>query len=260
MKPSFQKMKPFERAISIIDLFSIDRKKLTFNEIVRLTGLPKSTVSRMINKLLKNDLLALGPDGKALILGPWFLSKIGLVINQNVVASSSMSMRRLWNLTKETVCLWGRIGNDRVCLWQIESPQELRMTAQLGIPVPLYAGGAGKLFLAYFSSAELDHYFAEVSRESLGPETITDEKKLRLELSKIKEEGIAIGKKERTSNGVGVAAPIHTPNGCVDYCISLYFPDFRFNSEIREKTVLNLKQAAQEVSSYLGHQVPKASF
>ncbi|MEW6410803.1 MAG: IclR family transcriptional regulator [Nitrospirota bacterium] len=186
------------------------------------------------------------------VLGTWLLDKLALLMNQDIMAYSYDHMRWLNNLTQETVCLWRRVGNERICVLQFESPHELRMVAEPGKPVPLYCGGAGKILLAYLKPQELDEYFKNVQLKPVGPRTIVDENQLRRELSRINVKGVAVGIKERTSGGVGIAAPIYTADGQVEYCLSLYLPVLRFSNKVKQQLIPLLKKSASDISTDLG--------
>jgi len=259
MKQKFHKLKPIERAFAILDLFTHERKFLSFTDIVHYSGLPKATVFRLTRTLEENGLLQKARNIKDWIIGPRLIGKLALLMNQNVVACSYDHMRWLRDKTHETVCLWQRVGNMRVCILQLESTNELRMVAEPGKSVPLYCGGAGKILLAYMSSQELDEYFKQVPLEPVGARTILSENRLRCELSRIKTEGISVGVNERTPNGVGIAAPLYTADGQIEHCLSLYLPVLRFSHKVKKQMIPLLKEVASNISADLGFQPKEAS-
>jgi IclR family KDG regulon transcriptional repressor len=59
------------------------------------------------------------------------------------------AINELYHSTQETISLYIMEGDERMCIERIESLQNVRIVARLGRRLPLYAGSAGKLLLAY---------------------------------------------------------------------------------------------------------------
>lgn len=248
-------MKLLKKLLSILDLFTSQRPVLTFPEVVKLSGFPKSTALRLTRTLEESGLIQRTSTGRGWVLGLRLIGMLRSLVHQDVVASSSYHMRHLRDRTQETVCLWRKMGNARACVMQFESSHELRMAAELGKLVPLYCGGAGKILLAHLSQEETDQYFRQVLLKPVGPSTVVREEELRRELPRIKAKGVSIGVQERTVGGVGIAAPIYTANGCVDYCISLYVPDLRFSRKAKSNLTRELRIAVSDISKDLGFRI-----
>lgn len=69
----------------------------------------------------------------------------------------------------------------------MESEEVLRNTILVGDQFPAHAGATGKVLLAHLPAEELQNYLGSAkSLARLTPRTITDPKKLLLELARVK--------------------------------------------------------------------------
>ncbi len=95
------KNKTVIRTMELINLF-IEQPELTFQEIVDLSGVPKSSAFRMISSLEEMGFLEKGEDNKYR-LGTVFL-KLGQLVSSRLnirnIASSVMKSIQLWRKTR----------------------------------------------------------------------------------------------------------------------------------------------------------------
>ncbi len=173
-------------------------------EISRELKYGKSTVIRSLQTMealgfVKRD----GTNGhyeigtKVLELAHNFLER-----HEGIVSLADDHIRVLWSKYGETVSLYIREGDARVCIFRLESPSPLRYAVRLGEVRPLYLEAAGKSFLAYMPQDEVEALFV---REHVDPERVS---RLRVELPEIRQKGVAFSYGERGSGRASVAAPI----------------------------------------------------
>lgn len=90
------------------------------------------------------------------------------------------------------------------------------------VTIPLYAGAAGKAFLAHCPQDVIDGQ----SLEAINPGTVIDLDRLRTELDTIRDRGYATADGERIPHAYGVAAPVYT-NGTVSGSVTISIPNYR---------------------------------
>ncbi|AGF71670.1 IclR family transcriptional regulator [Corynebacterium halotolerans] len=134
-----------ERAGAILDAVEDGPQHAT--EIARRTGLSVSTTHRLALAMAETDFLIRYEDGT---FAP------GRRIVQNDRDARSFPL--IWELSSrigETVQLWVRSGNQRICRVSVEAPHELQVTLPVGARLDLPAGSSGAI-LAQLPEAQAD--------------------------------------------------------------------------------------------------------
>jgi DNA-binding IclR family transcriptional regulator len=140
-------MRTVQRAIDILGLFDESRSALSIREIVAASGLPKTTVLRLLGTLRLNGLLWVDQHGRY-IAGPALLRWSRLAERAwRLPPAAGVILRDLTAEHRVTVHLYVRRDIRRVCIAQEEGPQSLRQVVRVGDELPLWAGGASKALL-----------------------------------------------------------------------------------------------------------------
>ncbi len=162
-------------------------------------------------------------------------------------------MVRLQEQTRETISLYILEGSERVCVERLESPETVRIVARVGRRIPLYAGSAGKVFLAFMPENRREMILRDIELIPMTEQTITDMDALRDNLDQIREKGYAVSRGEWIIDASGTAAPIFDQRGLITAAISISGPGQRFTDEkIKEIADLLVKETAQ-ISFELGY-------
>jgi DNA-binding IclR family transcriptional regulator len=99
-------------------------------------------------------------------------------------------------------------GHDVLILDQVESTKELRITAKPGTRLSMFAGAAGKIFLAYLDSETQGKLLRHHHLPRFTSRSITDQTAYLSELDRVRETGVALDVEEYISNVRAVAVPI----------------------------------------------------
>jgi len=145
-----------ERALSILAAFQEEEENLSLDALARKTGLYKSTILRLAGSLERFGYLTRERDGR-FHLGPslWRLGSLyrrGFYLGEHV----RPQLRRLTEITRETASYYIRDGNERVCLYRLNSPQAVRHHLDEGTRLPLDRGATGKVLLAFSGAGGTD--------------------------------------------------------------------------------------------------------
>ena len=126
-------------------LGAVEAEPRSLAELVTATGLSRPTAHRLAVALEQHGLVRRDDDGR-FCLG---LRLIGLGHEAAeavpVWAAARPALVALHEQTGESVQLFVRDGDARVCVESIESPRELRTIVPVGARLPLSAGSAGKV-------------------------------------------------------------------------------------------------------------------
>lgn len=241
------------RVLDILQAFTPAEPELTATELSHKLGLNKSTVHRLTEMIEGREFLKRNPKTRAYSLGSAILGFTGVVLAQNDLAAISRPhMHELRNRTDETVTINIRVGMQRVCIAQVESPHELRMRLNIGNPIPLYCGAASKILLAGMNPDEIEEYIRVTKLKPMGPGSIGNSKILRGQLRQIRANGYAISREERIPGGITLAAPIWDTNGETIASLSVYGPIMRVSQERLTSWIPLITTAARAISGELG--------
>ncbi len=161
------------------------------------------------------------------------------------------TMRALVEEFAETATLSVLVGRERVCVEQVESPRDVRMTVKLGQAYPLYAGATGKAILMALDPEERASYLREVPRRRLTKSTVVERRALERALDESAVRGYVVSVAERDAEAFAVAAPIYDRNG-VTGAIALSGPVSRFVRSSAPLYGRALLDAAAKISAQLG--------
>lgn len=211
-----------------------------------------STVHRVLAAFVHKGLVRQDPATRKYLAGPWLLElALAYLRGLDLPQVAQPHMKLLRDQTQETATLSLRDGATRIYLLQVESPQEIRQTVEIGRRFPLHLGGSGKAMLAFLPPDERDTYLAanDLAASVGGPVNIAA---LRDELARVRRRGYANSRSERLPGAASVAAPIRDYRGSVIGCLSISGPVWRFNETCVERYGKLVVAAARQVSVALG--------
>lgn len=207
-----------DRAVSLLSAFVAGDKALSVTALAERTGLYKSTVLRLLASLAHGGLMRKTSDGQ------WALGPELARLSAIYTASFSLEdvvlpvMRALVKTTGESVALHIRQGDQRLCLFRVDSPQLLRDHVRAGDVLPLKRGAGGRVLMA-FSGARGKVY------------------------DQIRRDGYVHAVSDRVPGLVGVSAPVFKGGDQLVGALTLTVPEARFQARF----VADLRAAAQRL-------------
>ena len=227
---------------------------LGVSEVARRAGVTKSAAFRILANLERRGYVAKDPVSARYSLGTQlvYLGERSLGA-MDLRAAARPSLEALQQRFGETVNLGVREGAEVVYVDMIESSHGLRMAARVGGRDYLHSTALGKAMLAFLPPAERDHLLQMRNALPARTErTITDPGKLRAELERVRERGIA---EDRDENEVGarcLGAPIFDHRGIVAGAISVSAPDSRLDDARAAEVAAAVLEEAAAVTRRLG--------
>ena len=186
------------RAFTIMEELLKSDKPLGVSELARLTGIPKANTFRIM-KTLEEYGYILG--SKMIELGA------GAKHNDEFMLVAKPYLQKLSKTCEETVNL-GIMFQDYVLFIHTELAEQRSLVASLPPVTPLYCCSVGKIFLAYQTNKELEHYFKVHHPIKRTINTRTTKEALLQESEKIRRDGIAHDHEEYDYGLSCIAAPI----------------------------------------------------
>ncbi|RNB88793.1 IclR family transcriptional regulator [Brevibacillus nitrificans] len=245
------KNKTVVKSMELLNLF-IEHSRLSLNEMVELSGIPKTSIHRMVGSLEGMDFLQKGEDGKY-SLGLLFLQFGQLVAERLDIRQIALpAMTKLRDQVEEAVNLIIRDGKEAIYIEKLDTNHPVRLYTKIGRRSPLYAGACSRIILSYIEEKERERYLQETELLPIGHGTITDKERLRQELELAREKGYTISYSELENDTVSIAAPIFDHTGRLVAGISIAGPQVRFEKERIPDLIGHLLKASEEISRELG--------
>ncbi|MFF0456442.1 IclR family transcriptional regulator [Nocardia africana] len=209
-----------DRALDILLLFSADKPVWSAGDIAAGLGVARSTGYRYLQSLVANGFIEETVGGFR--LGPRIfelarLARAGIGLSEVALPV----MRTLAQEVGETVLLTRRSGRSVVCLDLVEAAHAVRLTYDRGHVLPINAGAAAEVLLAWADPAEVVRVLGREPLERFTAKTLTDPDELRARLVRIRKRGVAVSQGELDEHILGVAAPIRDGSGAVCAAISI---------------------------------------
>ena len=177
-----------DRAVGLVDV--LGDGPLPLRALAERTGLPRPTGHRLLVSLEAHGLVARGAGG-AFRLGPRLA---GLAVRAGpateLATLSAPVLARLHGATGESVQLYVRSADRRLCVAARDAGAGLRDSVPVGALLPLDAGSGGKVLLAW--SADAARFPAATAAE----------------LSAVRRRGWAESVAEREAGVASVSAPV----------------------------------------------------
>ena len=218
-----------ERAVALLDAFAADDHELGLAELVRRTGLPKSTAHRMLGELVALRLVERTAGGYRLG-GRLFELGMRASVERGLMEVAIPYLEDLYERTHETVHLGVREGTEVVYIAKIGGHRQAPAPSRVGGRMPLSCTAIGKVLLAFGP----DDVVGEVLAAGLPrrtPRSIVAPGVLRRQLGTIRARGVAYEHEESTVGLNCVAAPVMDAADEVVAAVSVAGPVTRFRAE-----------------------------
>lgn len=251
------KNKTVVRSMDILNLF-IDHAQLTFQEIVDLSGIPKTSVYRMLKSLEEMGLLEKGEDN-FYRLGLLFL-KFGTLVSERLDLRQIAYpiMEELHADVREAVNLIILQNGEAVYIEKIDYKQEVRLYTGVGRKAPLYAGACSRILLSFMDDEVIEEYIQDTPLQQYAEGTITEEQKLYKSIEEARDQGYTISYSELQSHSAAIAAPIFDHTGKVVAGLSIAGVEMNYQGENVARFAEKVMEKAAEISRRLGY-IPTTS-
>jgi IclR family KDG regulon transcriptional repressor len=186
------------------------KRPFGFNEIVKNLGLNKSTVFNILHTLNDLDVLEKGPDG-LFRLGP------RLLILGNAAAGGSELIQTVHpyletiNRDFKLSTFFGILsGQEVIILDKADRAHRIKLSSEIGMRIPIFAGVAGKALLSQLPETDIDEILSETRPKRYTSRTVIDKAVYKKEILSVKRTGIAYDREEYIEGLIAVAVPLQT--------------------------------------------------
>ena len=224
----------------------------TLSGVARHTGLPVSTVHRILREL--DDAGWVRRDDEAgYVLSARLLGLAGRATQADrLVHVARPALRRLNEETGHAVHLAIRSGDEAVYVDKIEGRGSYHMRSRIGLAMCLHSTALGKAMLAALPTEEVREILARTGMPAKTQHTITDLGALLPHLRTIRENGCALDHEENENNTRCVAAVIMDDRGKPVGGLSVAGLAFEFDEQRVTALAPLVHRAARSVTTALG--------
>lgn len=245
------------RAFEVLNLLTGAERPLALTELMEASGLPKSTLHRILLQLERERLVQREPDGKRYTGGPR-LSQIAFNALRNSYrkAERHAILQALVDEVQETCNFTTIDGNEIMYLDRVEAHWPLRMVLQPGSRVPLHCTASGKLFLSLMPPQRRRRLITAAPLKRYTHNTITNPERLEQALEVIREEMVGTDEEEFLAGLSAIAVPVLDRRGRICATVAIHAPTARMNVQQARAHLPALRRAAAALASTCDDEVP----
>ncbi|NYI06609.1 IclR family transcriptional regulator [Allostreptomyces psammosilenae] len=242
-----------DKALAVLEALA-EHSRVT--DIAVATGLPKSTVHRILQTLIDRHYALYAGDGHY-TAGPRILTLAGKVLGRfNPAQHVEGALRRLRDATGYTVHFALLDGDEAVYAAKLEGSRPYQMPSRVGKGIRLHSTGIGKAVLAQMADEEVTELTARTGLQARTPHTITDPAALLDHLATVRARGYALDEQENENGIRCIAAPVFGHTGAVIGGVSVSTLSLEPWKPPIERLAPQVIAAAQEISGLLGAPTP----
>jgi IclR family KDG regulon transcriptional repressor len=253
-------LKQQDSVSSVMKVFGIlqalgEEHEIGVTELAQRVMMSKSTVYRFLQTMKTLGYVSQEGDNdkysltlKLFELGSKALQHIDLI------RIADLQMRKLSELTMETIHLGALEDDNIVYIHKIDSQYNLRMYSRIGRRNPLYSTAIGKVLLADLEEQAVRDILADVTFRRNTANTLPDVDALLRQLNEVRTQGFGEDNEEQEEGLRCIAVPVLDRFDHVIAGLSISFPLIRFSEDRKQEYVAMLHQAAGKISSQLGCQ------
>lgn len=217
-------------------LHAVAEQPCVLSDLCERTGLPRATAHRLAVGLETHQMLGRDEAG-VWSLGPG-LAALAANATDALVEAVSTVLPQIRQKTDESVQVYRREGDRRVCVASAEPPTGLRDTVPVGASLPMTRGSGAKVLSAWADPA--------TQRAVLAEAVFTER-----QLAEVRRRGWAQSVAEREAGVASISAPIRDANGAVIAAISVSGPVDRIGRRPGVRWAAELLAAAQAIHERL---------
>ena len=244
-------VKSLDRGLDILEYVATAKRPLSFSGLLVGLGIPRSSLSHLLNNLQARGFIGRDPATDGYCLGQNVLRLVKAAPKPSLGDRVQPFLRELSDELNETCGFYVRADDDVEVIGSSISTQALSYTMKVGARAPLYAVSAGKIVLSELEPHALKQYLGSVVLTSATPQTIRSKTQLTQEIRTIKATGFAYSHDEFTPGITAIATAVRQ-GGAFIGALNVAVPTARFtpdrDAEFREGLRLAAQTIAQAIS------------
>lgn len=244
------RVKSADRVLDIFELFTGDQDAYTLTDIAKSLNMPPSSTYQLLKNMLNRGYLESDQTGKYFSLGhKLFEIRAQHRKRTSMTAEFFKVASKIVEDINEVVLLGIRSGDKVVYVAEKQVNQPFRFSTNLGSVLPLYTSASGKILLCQLSEKELIALYPQGRLKKYTNNTISSVAALKVELEKVRKEGVAYNLEESVDGMNCIAGPIFNMEGAIVASVSITIPVIRCTDQLWDQTQRWIQRACAEISN-----------
>ena len=256
-KPNYR-IRAVERALDVLEAFTIREPALDLDALCHRTGLPKSTVFKILSVLEQRGYVQKhAAEGtyriglQAFQVGNQYLAGLTMI---EIVHPYLKKLASRFPQSAVHLAVLSPTGN-KVVYVDMVTLNTFVVLGPVGGQAPAHATALGKCLLAGLEEEALERRLADIALPRLTPRTITDFQELREHLQVVRAQGYALDDEETSPGNLCVGIPVRDRQGCTVAAISTAHMKGAMGDDL--PTIVSvMRQTSEEVSRLMGYVPP----
>ncbi|MEJ9233132.1 IclR family transcriptional regulator [Peribacillus butanolivorans] len=242
-----------ERTINILNCFSFEKTSLSTDEIIKETGLPKTTIFRLLWTLEKNGLIQYDLKEHSYRLGYKILEYGGIALEDvDIRQEAEPFLSELHKRTDYTILL-GTKQDDTIQYLLRYDKGDFTSASYIGRRRILHYGALGILLMAYLPVEEAERILQNYPLDQLTPFTVIDEDKFVRRLEIIRNQGFYVDIDETFVGFTAISVPIFGTKGQVIAAVGISGASFKMEEEGIERITDLARNTCLNISRRMGY-------
>jgi len=212
----------------------LQRTPMTLSEVANELKVHKSTAHRLLQVLEDASMVIRNRLDRRFYLGSLIAELVADpdVTHQYLVSCAVHPMKRLAELTGESIGLNILIGIHSVLLYEIPSSYDLRIAAIRKVNNELHAGAHAKILLSQLNPRDLNIVVNNLNYTPFTERSTTTKEELLAQVERIRDQGYAMSYGERIREAMDIGVPIS--NYFVPASLGILGPESRIKPRTEE--------------------------
>jgi IclR family KDG regulon transcriptional repressor len=210
MKASFKRVPALDKSFAILELIAESGRQFSINEAAKKLRLNKSTVFNIMHTLADLKVLDRGPDGLFRLGTRLYMLGTAAAKGNGLVQTVHPYLIEINRKTKLSAFLGIRSGSKAIIIDKVDTAFDLKISSEVGMRLPLYAGAGGKALISMLPDEEIERILSESRLKPYTSKTNTDREAFKEAVFRLREEGIVVDREEYIEGIVALAAPLNT--------------------------------------------------
>ena len=207
-KREFRRVPALDKCFGVLELFAGNERPLRITEIARTLSYNKSTVYNILHTLADLGVLEHAEENAFRFGAKLYALGRSAGNGSELISAVHPYLEEINQKTRLSVFLWIRSNGHAVVLDHVDSPDDIKVSFETGMRIPLLAGAGGKVLLSMLPEAELDRLVSENKELGSAPTFTVNVKEYREMIKIARRDGFAFDDEEYIEGVRALAVPL----------------------------------------------------
>ncbi|MCC6398190.1 MAG: IclR family transcriptional regulator [Bacteroidetes bacterium] len=249
------------RAVQVLEILAGSHTGHSLADLSRQTGIPKSSLFRILLTLEKVSIVQLDRARNIYNLGMKLIDWGNRALDKiDLKTITHPHLVRMSHETKESYYICILDDYEVIIIDRADTPEVWRMVARLGQRSPVHATASGQVLIAEAGDEAMNMVVGRTGLKRFTPRTLTSAARLKERLKEVRRTGFVIADAEYKPDLCAIAVPIRDHHGKITAALmtALQTERVRRNRSITGEMIDFLKKEGAMISREIGYQGPPA--